>query len=162
VTDDRPRSRASQRTLKTRAVALLARREYARAELRERLLATGASREDVDRTLDELATLGFLSDSRFAGAVVRQRAGSYSRRAIADALKAKGVAGDTAREALAQSTIDDGTALAALWRRRFGKVPADDREKARQVRFLASRGFALSAILNLLRHPPVEDSSGSE
>jgi len=42
-------------------------------------------------------------------------------------------------------------ALEALWRRRFGTAPADDREKARQVRFLHARGFALSAILKLLR-----------
>ena len=30
-------------------------------------------------------------------------------------------------------------------------MPANDREKARQVRFLQSRGFELSAILKLLR-----------
>jgi hypothetical protein len=38
-----------------------------------------------------------------------------------------------------------------LWQRRFGAAPANDREKARQVRFLQSRGFELSAILKLLR-----------
>ena len=40
--------------------------------------------------------------------------------------------------------------MVALWRRRFGAPPANDREKARQVRFLQSRGFALSAIFKLL------------
>ena len=44
--------------------------------------------------------------------------------------------------------------MRALWLRRFGRAPTDDREKARQVRFLQSRGFSLSAIFKLLREPP--------
>ena len=47
-------------------------------------------------------------------------------------------------------------ALAALWRRRLGKPPANDKGKARQVRFLQSRGFSLSAIFKLLKRPPGE------
>ena len=76
---------------------------------------------------------------------------------IAEALKAKDVTGETAADALAENPVDDVAALEALWRRRFGQAPADDREKARQVRFLQSRGFALSAIFKLLRNPPAAD-----
>jgi regulatory protein len=99
---------------------------------------------------------GYLSDDRFARAVVRQKSGAYSKRAIAQTLKAKGVTCDAATEALGENAIDDQDALVALWRRRFGRAPADDREKARQIRFLQSRGFSLSAIFKLLRDPPVE------
>jgi len=142
------------RSLAARAVGYLARREYARAELREKLIATGAARDEVDAVLDGLAAQGYLSDARYAHALVRQKQGAYSRRAIAETLKAKGVAADVAAEALGSASTDDADALAALWRRRFGRPPADERERARQVRFLQSRGFALSAILRLLRNPP--------
>jgi regulatory protein len=142
------------RSLTARAIGYLARREYARAELREKLLATGATPVAVDATLDELAARGYLSDVRYARAVVRQKTGGYSRRAIAETLKAKGVGGDAATEALAGVGQDDDAALAALWLRRFGRAPASEREKARQVRFLQSRGFGLSAIFRLLRDPP--------
>ena len=50
--------------------------------------------------------------------------------------------------------------MVALWRRRFGTPPANDKEKARQVRFLQSRGFSLSAIIKLLRNPPGDDLTG--
>jgi regulatory protein len=143
------------RTLKARAIGMLARREFSRAELRDRLLTLGAERDAVDGVLDELAVLGFLSDARFAHAVVRQKRGAYAQRAIAESLKQKGVVGEAAAEALAALAIDDTQALAALWQRRFAHPPADEREKARQVRFLQSRGFSLSAILRLLRDPPV-------
>ena len=149
-----PRLSRPPRTLKARSIGMLARREYSRAELRDKLLATGAERGAVDAVLDELALLGFLSDARFAHAVVRQKQGVHSRRAIAESLKQKGVVGEAAADALATLAVDDTQALAALWLRRFAHPPADEREKARQVRFLQSRGFSLSAILRLLRDPP--------
>jgi regulatory protein len=144
------------KSLKARAVGYLARREYARAELRDKLLATGAAPDEVDPVLDELAAEGYLSDERFAQALVRQKHGGYSKRSIAGTLKAKGVAGEVVTDVLAGTDMDDAATLVALWQRRFGRAPADDRERARQVRFLQSRGFGLSAILKLLRDPPTD------
>jgi regulatory protein len=139
---------------KALAVRMLARRDYSRAELEQRLLHKGIPRDDIERALDELTAQGLLSDSRFAGATVRRKSGAYSKRAIAGALKASGVEGDVASQALAASEVDDADAIVALWLRRFGAPPANDREKARQIRFLQSRGFSLSAIFKLLREPP--------
>jgi len=140
-----------------RAVALLARRDYSRAELRAKLVASGdGDPAEVDRVLDELVARGLLSDTRFANGVVAHKRGTYSKRAIGAALKARGVDDDAIAEAIAGGAIDDESAMIALWRRRFGTAPADEREKARQVRFLQSRGFSLSAILKLFRDPPEE------
>ena len=142
------------KSLKARAVGFLARREYSRSELRDKLVATGATRDEADAVLDEIAAQGYLSDTRFAKALVRQKTGAMSKRAISASLKAKGVDADVAAAALAASEVDDEDAMVALWRRKFGAPPANDREKARQVRFLQRRGFALSAIFKLLRGPP--------
>ena len=166
MTEDRPRRAARTpgvpRTVKARAVAHLARREYSRAELRAVLLKGGGSSDEVDAALDQLAQQGLLSDARFAHALVRQKTGAYSRRAITETLKARGVTGEAATDALADHEIDDAAALVALWRRRFGTPPGDDREKARQIRFLQSRGFALSAIFKLLRDPPAADADAGD
>ena len=149
-----PKSARPPGTLKARAVSYLARREYSRAELRDKLLAGGATRDEAEAVLDEITRLGYLSDARFATAVVRQKSGTMSTRAISASLKAKGVAADVASEAIAGSALDDRDAMVALWLRKFGAPPVNDREKARQVRFLQSRGFSLSAIFKLLRDPP--------
>ena len=138
-------------SLLAQAIGLLARREYARGELEHKLLAKGWDRREIDAALDELTARGYLSDARYAHAVVAQRAGRYSRRRIAEELKAKGVARAEIETALAGTAFDDEAALKALWQRRFGNPPVNEREKARQVRFLQARGFALSAILKLLR-----------
>jgi regulatory protein len=111
--------------------------------------------------LDELERAGYLSDARFAAAVVRQKSGGYSKRAIAHALREKGVAAPAAQEALAALDGEDELAQAlALWWRRFGKAPEDEREKARQVRFLVSRGYATNVVFRVLRVAgvPVDDA----
>jgi regulatory protein len=146
-------------SLRTQAIRLLARREYARSELEHRLIAKGAPRNEVGFVLDELIAQGYLSDARYARAMATQKAGGYSRRSIAEALKAKGIARTDIERALVEAEADDGKALRALWERRFGKPPTDEREKARQVRFLQARGFALSAIFKLLREAP--DTTGA-
>jgi regulatory protein len=138
-------------SLRAQAFRLLARREYARAELEQRLLAKGASGYDLRALLDELEGQGYLSNERYARAIASQKAGRYSRRSIAAELRAKGVKSDDIAAALAEVSPDDTVALAELWRRRFGVAPASEREKARQVRFLQTRGFAVAAILKLLR-----------
>jgi len=144
---------------------LLARREYSRSELRAKLAGdrsgSGADFSEIDAVLEELAARGYLSDARFAQQFARQKSGAYSKRAIGASLKARGVEGEAATDALARVEIDDHDAMLALWRRRFGVPPANEKEKARQVRFLQSRGFSLSAILKLVRNtsredPPVE------
>lgn len=150
---DEPARRPSRpaRTLKQRAIALLARREYARAELAARLAGSGAARDEIEPLLDELERLGYLSDVRFAGAVVRQKAGSYAKRAIAQSLRERGVSREVAAAALDGADGDEFAQAQALWQRRFGRAPADEREKGRQLRFLVARGYAASVAYRVLR-----------
>jgi regulatory protein len=131
---------------------MLARREYARAELSHRLLQRGADRAEVERVLAELEALGYLSDARFASAVVHHKAGRYAKRAIAYELKEKGVTSAAAKAALgALDNVDELAEATTLWRRRFGVAPGDEREKARQVRFLLARGYSASIAFKVLR-----------
>ncbi len=81
-----------------RAIALLARREYSRAELEQRLAAKGVESDEIAATLDTLAAEGLQSDTRFAEIFVRSRVqlghgpvrirGDLAQRGIDDALAA--------------------------------------------------------------------------
>ena len=149
-------------SLKAAAVRLLARREYARAELGERLIARGAERAEVERVLDDLERGGYLSDARFAQALVAQKAGRYGKRAIAHELREKRVAPAAAEEALTALAHSDELAEAtALWERRFGIAPKDRREKARQVRFLMARGYGMSVALKVVRRAGGSEDTNS-
>ena len=140
------------RTLKQRAIALLARREHSRAELVRRLASANASRGEVDGVLDELESAGLLSDARFSVALVHQKQATHGRRAIAHALREKGVDAAQAADALGALDADDERSRAkALWSRRFGEPPRDDRDKARQIRFLIARGFPGGIAFDVVR-----------
>jgi regulatory protein len=144
-------------SLRATALRMLARRDFSRAELAQRLLARGGDRDEVTRTLDELEQRGYLSETRYAQALVAQKAGRFGKRAIAQALARRGIAADTARAALDELPARDELAQAmALWQRRFARPPVDDRERAKQVRFLLSRGYDLSIALRVV--PAVDGS----
>jgi regulatory protein len=138
-------------SLRARAIGLLARREYARSELQQKLLAKGGDADEVRVLLDELIALGYLSDARYAQVAVAHKSKSFGRRHIAESLRAKGIARADIETALTEAGHDDDAALRALWQRRFGHAPVDAREEARQVRFLQARGFAVAAIVRLIR-----------
>ena len=131
---------------------LLARREYSRLELADRLRRRGTPSGEIDALLDEFQRLGYLSDARYAQALVAQRAGRLGKRAIARDLQGKRIGAEIARDAL--SALDERDELAdalRLWQRRFGDPPADEREKARHVRFIVSRGYSTSIAFKVLR-----------
>jgi regulatory protein len=136
-------------SLKARALKLLAQREHSRSELRRKLLRrrkgdeSGAADPDpaeVDHLLDWLQQQGWLSDERFAALRVQSRAARFGTRRIRDELAQHGIElADDADAALRASELDRAC---ALWARKFGSPPADATERARQMRFLAARGFA--------------------
>jgi regulatory protein len=143
------------------AVRLLARREYGRHELLQRLLQRGTSHDEATAALDDLERRGLLSDARYAEALVTQMRGRYARRAIVRTLRERGVRGEAvegAGDALA--TIDDEADARAILVRRFPDPPADDRSLARQVRFLESRGYPLALILRIVRRRDAPDDRG--
>jgi regulatory protein len=146
-------------TAKALAIGWLARRDLSRAELSQRLRRRGIEPTEIERVLDDLVLLGYLSDARYAIAVVAQRKGRYGKRAIAHALSERGIAPDDAANALSQLAGSDESADAlTLWQRRFGQAPRDERDKARQVRFLQARGYPLSVALSVLRKVGVREA----
>lgn len=129
----------------------LARREHSREELRRKLQPKVAEGEDLDAVLDELARRGWLSDARFAEHVARAKARRFGPARLAHYLKARGVDDDAIAAGIRAAGQDGVTQLEAVWKSRFKAPPADERARARQVRFLQGRGFALEDILRFLK-----------
>lgn len=151
-------------SLRTRALQYLARREYSRAELREKLLPYAAACEefeqpppaDLDALLDDLTARGWLSDARAATQLLHAKRSRFGTQRITHELRQKGIADElisAALPALKESELD---AAREVWQRKFGTLPQDDRDKAKQVRFLQSRGFGFDVIFQVLRGGDIE------
>jgi regulatory protein len=189
-------------SLKAQALALLARREHSRAELRTKLLAHARKRAahdaaeasgtpsadaghngwgsgwegdpfgesatsappvapahrvepdpdalaaEVDEVLDWLQAQRYQSDERFVESRLNSRATRLGLTRIRQELSRHGVELDsdtvrTLRESEVRRAQD-------IWRKRFGQPPADLRERARQMRFLAARGFSGEVVRQVL------------
>jgi regulatory protein len=152
-------------SLRTRALQYLARREYSRAELRGKLLQYAPAdksfeqlpQEELDALLDDLTARGWLSDARAATQLLHAKRNRFGTQRITHELRQKGIAEEliaAALPALKESELD---AAREVWQRKFGMLPQHDREKARQIRFLQSRGFGFEVIFQVLRVAEKED-----
>ncbi|MGM0677313.1 regulatory protein RecX [Ectothiorhodospira marina] len=134
------------------ALRLLARREHSRYELAGKLAARGFARDSVETVLDDLESEGWLSDSRFVSEFVRYRIrqGQGPLRITAD-LRHRGIDEAQARQALQAAEVDWQVQALDVYERRFaGEPPRDYRERARQMRFLQSRGFSAEIIRRVM------------
>ena len=133
------------------ALALLARREYARGELAAVLQRKGYASGVIAEALSELDGEGLLNDTRYAESLVRQLMGrGQGPVRIRQALQEAGIP-----QELTAAAIEAGGDFHALAtetrRRRFGaEPPADWPERARQMRFLQYRGFSKDHIASAL------------
>jgi len=133
------------------AIALLARREYSRAELVARLQAKQVPADDINTCLDELAEKGWQSDTRFAASFIRTRVlRGQGQRRIENDLRQRGVDSDTIRAALDDVVEQEGVDWFELARdvlaRRFDCPGQTPKERARRERFLLGRGFDFEQI----------------
>lgn len=137
-------------TLRERALAMLARREYSRAELARRLAPHAEDPVVLEELLDVLAGRGQLSDARYAEARSHSLSRKYGAARIVHELKSKGIEGELLDRMAASAREGELERARATWRKKFGSPPANREEKARQIRFLQSRGFSFDSIKTIL------------
>lgn len=126
----------------------LARREYGRAELVARLEAGGFRGDAASEAVDRLADEGLQDDARFVESFVhsRVRQGKGPQR-IRQELGQRGLSPELVERMLDAIGADwfDHAREARL--KKFGAgLPADFKDKAKQMRFLQYRGFESSHI----------------
>jgi regulatory protein len=137
-------------TLRERALRLLARREHARVELSRKLAPHAESAEQLAALLDDLTARRLLSDERYVEMRLNARSARFGNARLAHELRTQGVADELVSEALANGE-DELTRARQVWQRKFGEAPADAGERARQMRFLMSRGFSGETIRRVMR-----------
>lgn len=137
-------------SLRQRALQLLARREYSRAELARKLQAHCDDADQINALLDDLAARRWQSDRRYAEAYVHSKQQRHGNLRLKQALAAQGIDGDTINALLPDADTQCRQAAAVL-RKKFGQPPADTPARLKQMRFLAYRGFDHDTIQAALR-----------
>ena len=128
-------------SLKGRALRLLSGREYSWAELARKLNRYEEEPGTLALALDELQAKGFISEARVIGSVVHRRAAKLGTARIKLELQGKGLDPVAVAQALAGLKTNEHARALEVWRKKFGVPAADAQGTAKQMRFLASRGF---------------------
>jgi len=149
-------------SLKARALRLLSLREYSRKDLGSKLSkyasqteqAEGDTTLTIESILDDFEQRGWLSDTRFAEALVRRRSERYGMRKIQGELSRAGVSSEHSADLLEQLKLSEFARAKELWERKFDIIATDPKEKARQYRFLVSKGFNADLVARIISGKP--------
>lgn len=134
---------ASPLEARKKAMDFLARREYGRNELVTKLEARGFHHDVAAESVDRLASQGLQDDQRFVETFVqsRIRQGKGPLR-IGQELSQRGLVAGLVDQILGTLETDWSELAGDVRIKKFGPhIPADFKEKARQMRFLQYRGF---------------------
>jgi regulatory protein len=147
-------------SLRARALRMLARREHSRLELTRKLARYTEDVAEIEFLLDEFERSGWLSEKRVVDFTLTVRRKRFGVSRIIHELREKGVSEDAIAGVLPQLKGTELDAVRNVWQRKFGRPPSTAQDKARQIRFLQNRGFALEIILKLLKSDATTDEHG--
>ncbi len=164
----------SARTLKTRAVYYLSKREHSRAELAKKLsqptyqarqsafvhktaLPHAPSAEAIASVLDDLQRQGFLNDERFAQGLARKNANKHGAARVMASLGQHKLDAATTQHLSQQLKGSELPRCYEVWSRRFSLIDRTQMDYTesqaalgKQGRFLMQRGFSGDAVKKVL------------
>ena len=129
-------------SLKGRALRYLAAREHSRMELERKLKPHAESAEQLVQVLDELTAKDFISEARVVESVINRRAAKFGAARVKHELLGKGLDAELVAEAMSGLKATEVERAREIWRRKFDGPAPDAAGRAKQMRFLAARGFS--------------------
>jgi regulatory protein len=107
--------------------------------------------DDLEALLEDLSRRKLLSDERYAESRAHALSRKFGAARIVQELRSKGLEKGLAQGAAAAARTTEVERARAVWLRKFRTAPATREERARQMRFLQSRGFSFDAIRAVVR-----------
>ncbi len=146
-----------EQELRRAAIDFLARREHSRQELVQKLQRRDHPQQIIDKVIDDLRDDGLQSDSRFAESYLRSRvAKGDGPIKIRAALQQRGIAESLLETCMTEAAIDWDQQLRAAWQKKYhGEIARHAHEKAKQLRFLQSRGYPADLVFRLFNSTDV-------
>lgn len=125
------------------AVHYLSMREHSQRELGQKLHKKGFDSDLVQEVIEELTAANLQSEQRFTESFIRSRVNKgQGLNRISQELQQRGIHRETIIQALREEPVDWFELAYQTKVRRFGTaLPHDAKERARQMRFLYTRGF---------------------
>jgi regulatory protein len=142
---------ALQVSLKGRALRLLSQREHSRSELERKLAAYEQAPGELAQVLNDLQARDFINEGRVIDSVMHRRSGKLGATRIKQELASKGLSGEAVTEALAGLRETEYSRALEVWRKKFDRPTTDPNDRAKQMRFLLTRGFSSEVVRKIVQ-----------
>lgn len=143
-------------SVKAKALYFLSRREYGYLELFTKLKRQFDDEYEISRVLNDLVGLGYLSDERYVKSYLTSKSGKYGLLKLKYSLNQKVDNPELVQQMIDDINIDEVAIAKEILIKKFGGIANSSVDKARQSRFLVSRGFSFGVIGRLFRSAGVK------
>lgn len=134
-----------------KSLDFLSRREYSAYELSKKLQLKGFSQEDTEEAIVRLQKNSLQSDTRFVADFIRSRLNKgQGEIRIKMSLREHDIKESIIGDALLELEINWTDLAKIVWDKKFGVKAGTLQDKAKQVRFLQYRGFAMDDIKSII------------
>jgi regulatory protein len=141
----------SKLSLIGRAIKYLSNREYSQFELRKKLLPYAQSDTEVDEVIAKLLDKGYLSNQRFIESYIASKSSKFGIRKLTQVLQQHQLSPESLKAELGKLKSSEFQRCFEVWEKKFGSLTKEPNELAKQIRFLASRGFSQEIIMGIVR-----------
>lgn len=112
----------------------------------------------VENILQKLKSLGYVDDLRFCKMFIKNKIKKKSLKSCIFELTSKGVSRDILSLAQEEfnsenNPISPKEQIYLIWKKKFDSKPTTDKDKNKQMRYFASRGFELSVLFDIWKNP---------
>lgn len=136
--------------LRSKALYFLAKREYSVSELSQKLTKYTENLANIKLIIDEMLANRFLNEERFAENFTHSKSKKYGSLKVRYLLQNKLSNKELINDVLQEAKDNDLELAKRLWERRFGCVADNIKDKAKQVRFLQSRGIPMNIVIQVI------------
>ncbi len=130
-----------------RALRLVARRDYTRFELRAKLAPHVEDAVELEVLLNDFTDRGWISEPRVVEQLLHAKSARLGASRIRHALIKRGIPEDLIGPALVRLKESEPDRARSVLARKFSAAPLTPSERARQVRFLQTRGFSFQVAM---------------
>jgi len=134
-----------------RAIKYLSNRDHSQFELRKKLSPHAISEEELDEVIKKLIDKGFLSNQRFTESFIASKSKKFGMRKISQVLQQHQLDSEILKTEIEKLRESEPQRCYEIWEKKFGQVTKEPNELAKQIRFLASRGFSHEIIMGIVK-----------
>ena len=151
----KPQANEADKKLRNRALYYLAKREYSFQELVNKTLnyaeELGLNKKDCEFIISKLREQNLQLDQRFCESYINSKKNKFGAQKIVFELTQKGVSEDLVATFIGELVNNEYDLALQVWNKKYSHVTQDINEKAKQIRFMQSRGFSFETIKKIIK-----------